>query len=68
MSKSRPYEVHAERPGCIHCGSGAGWDVVFMPTETGLSTTFDDKEEAEYMAQCMNAAYSEGLKAARRKP
>lgn len=60
-----PYQVVEDTSrACKKCGHRTMFDVVFMPTETALGTTYGCAEEADEMADELNEAYSKGMNAA----
>ena len=67
MSDQLPYrvEVNAER-GCVTCGHGYMFEVV-GPDETALGQSWGDRGDAQYMADCLNAAYELGCAAGRKQ-
>jgi hypothetical protein len=55
-----PYVVLQEGAACERCGAGATWSVVYMPSDVALSTTYDDRDEAERLAGDLNEAFQRG--------
>ena len=53
------YRVECEKGGCALCGVGALYTVVGLD-ETALSTSYSQQEEAEYVAEILNAAFEAG--------
>lgn len=53
------YAVEIDDQGCLHCGTG-GWWTVMGPNETAISSSYHNKDDAEYIADLMNAAYEKG--------
>ncbi len=56
------YYVEAEKKPCEHCGEGGQWNVV-GPGEVALSTSYSDKEDADWIAGELNHAYEMGRSA-----
>lgn len=57
-----PYRAEVERDGCEHCGAGKQWEV-YDRNDVGVGgMTFDDREEAEHLAEMLNDAYGHGQK------
>lgn len=51
------YEIEVEREGCRRCGVGEQWMVIDRSRDCGIGgTTFSEREEAEHLAELLNAA------------
>ena len=62
----KPYTVVPAGEGCVHCGAGEQYEVVFNFGKDGeemLSTTYGDLEEAEAIRDYCNTAYEKGRRA-----
>ncbi|HWB15944.1 MAG TPA: hypothetical protein VG538_06005 [Vicinamibacterales bacterium] len=59
-----PYVVRQDNAACDECGAGAYWSVVFALEDVALSTSFEDRDEAEHRAHEVNEAYRRGKEAA----
>lgn len=53
------YCIEQDTPGCNECGEGATWWVI-GPDGVASSISYGDKEEAEFLARALNAAYELG--------
>jgi hypothetical protein len=53
------YFVEPEKEGCRRCGEGKTWNVI-GPDDLALSTTFEDKDDAEHHASILNEAWRLG--------
>ncbi len=59
-----PYRVEQALPACDACGGPPGFDVI-GPDGVALSTTYNEREDADCMAESLNDAYELGFEAAR---
>jgi hypothetical protein len=62
--RREPYVVEVDHGGCSHCHGGRTWTVV-GPDDVAISTSFEDREHVEWIAEQMNHAYQAGQAAAR---
>jgi hypothetical protein len=53
------YFVEPEKEGCRRCGQGKTWNVI-GPDDLALSTTFEDKDDAEHHASILSEAWRLG--------
>jgi hypothetical protein len=56
---TRVYLIDLETPGCENCGQGERW-CVFGPDGVALSTMYEYKDDAQWMADRMNDAFELG--------
>ena len=52
-----PYKVVQDEAGCEKCQAGSTWTVE-DPDGVCIGTSYINKEDAEYMAEMMNGAYT----------
>lgn len=57
--EEQPYFVEVDSNGCERCHSGKTWTVV-GPDGDQQSQSFDNEEDAEYLADALNEAYALG--------
>jgi hypothetical protein len=57
--EKKPYRIFKDTTGCKCCGSGTMWGVI-GPGEVQLATSYANKEDAEFMREMCNYAYSQG--------
>lgn len=57
MDDVKPYQVELES-GCLACGRGRHYVVVF--DDVAMGAEFDEKSDAEELAEALNAAYAAG--------
>lgn len=60
-----PFFVETDTEGCPNCGCNRTYRVVCRVTDTSESVTYDDKDEAERLAERLNAAFQLGTRAER---
>lgn len=53
------YRVEFDMKPCQHCGLGATYAII-GPGEIALAVTYDDKDDAEYVAEILNEAFIQG--------
>lgn len=54
-----PYFVEIDNIGCATCGARKTWGVV-GPDGVMLSSTWEDEEQAAWIAEILNDAYAKG--------
>lgn len=64
-SEGAEYWVERDEEGCPSCGHDATWQVVHREgtEEVAESTSWEDKEFAEDLAEMLNIAFERGLEA-----
>lgn len=58
-----PYRVEMDHIGCMNCKANRTWQVV-GPGEVAMATSYDDKDDADALADALNDAFEEGRVAA----
>lgn len=61
--REEPYFVEVNTNGCGTCGAGRTW-LVIGPDDYAGSQTFSDEEDADALAESLNAAYASGRETA----
>jgi hypothetical protein len=56
----QPYFIEVDQNGCTHCGSGRSW-IVIGPDGVGGSTSYDDADTAQEVADALNQAFENGV-------
>ena len=61
-----PYFVECDKEGCERCGAERTWTVMTPPDgETALGESWVSRDDAEHVAELLNEAFQEGMKAER---
>ena len=57
--EKQPYFVEVNNNGCSKCGHDRTWDVI-DPDGFALDRSWEDEEEADWIAEILNEAYKMG--------